>query len=459
MNLGDNLKKLRKEYNLSQEQLADKLGVSRQSVSKWESNLAYPEMDKVLQICKMFNLNIDELLNQDIKNVNENKKSKLTINKYIDDFLEFVTKTIDIFINMKFIDRVKFILEQCFIIFIIYLFAIIIGGVGNYLINTLFEFLPYNIYRIIHLICSDIYIVISLIVGIILFFHIFKTRYLDYYVIINNDNNSEDVDNDNNDYNNSDNKTYFLSKKKEKIIIRDPEHSGYNFISGLLRCLLFIIKLLIIFVSIWFCFSLISLAIVLIMSFMFIKTGLLFVGSFIIIISSMIINLIILDIGYNFIVNKSSNKRLLFISFLCSLIGLGIGIGLCFISSINFKIETDYSVKDIEYIDMDDDIVIVNSWGDNVEYVSENRDNIKIEIEHSRFFKNNIDKHNKYVYIDIKENYDNVMEIIREEIDSINKKKITNYSSYKIIVYASPSNIDKIIKNDDNRYKNYEYDE
>ena len=67
MNLSDNLKRIRKENNLSQEQLADKLGVSRQSVSKWESGQAYPEMDKVLQLCQLFNLNIDELLNQNIK--------------------------------------------------------------------------------------------------------------------------------------------------------------------------------------------------------------------------------------------------------------------------------------------------------------------------------------------------------------------------------------------------------
>ena len=58
MNLSDNLKRIRKENNLSQEQLADKLGVSRQSVSKWESGQAYPEMDKVLQLCQLFNLNI-----------------------------------------------------------------------------------------------------------------------------------------------------------------------------------------------------------------------------------------------------------------------------------------------------------------------------------------------------------------------------------------------------------------
>ena len=84
MNLSDNLKKIRKEHNLSQEALADKLGVSRQSVSKWESGAAYPEMDKVLQLCKMFDLNIDELLNQDIKAVKENKKNKVDVNKYID---------------------------------------------------------------------------------------------------------------------------------------------------------------------------------------------------------------------------------------------------------------------------------------------------------------------------------------------------------------------------------------
>ena len=67
MNLADNLKKIRKDNNLSQEQLAEKLGVSRQSVSKWESGLSYPEMDKVLQICQLFNLNINELINEDIK--------------------------------------------------------------------------------------------------------------------------------------------------------------------------------------------------------------------------------------------------------------------------------------------------------------------------------------------------------------------------------------------------------
>ena len=84
MNLSDNLKRIRKENNLSQEQLADKLGVSRQSVSKWESGQAYPEMDKVLQLCQLFNLNIDELLNQNIKDVNNKKQAKNTFNKFLE---------------------------------------------------------------------------------------------------------------------------------------------------------------------------------------------------------------------------------------------------------------------------------------------------------------------------------------------------------------------------------------
>ena len=112
MNLADNLKKIRKENNLSQEDLADKLGVSRQSVSKWESKQAYPEMDKVLQLCKMFNLNIDDLLNQDINDVNNKKQVKNNINKYIDDFFNYITKTINMFSQMDFKSKLKCIFEQ-----------------------------------------------------------------------------------------------------------------------------------------------------------------------------------------------------------------------------------------------------------------------------------------------------------------------------------------------------------
>ena len=54
MSLGENLQYLRKRDNITQEQLAEQLDVSRQSVSKWESDTTYPEMEKLLQLCQMF---------------------------------------------------------------------------------------------------------------------------------------------------------------------------------------------------------------------------------------------------------------------------------------------------------------------------------------------------------------------------------------------------------------------
>lgn len=49
MSLGENLQFLRKRENMTQEQLAEALEVSRQSVSKWESDSTYPETDKLMQ--------------------------------------------------------------------------------------------------------------------------------------------------------------------------------------------------------------------------------------------------------------------------------------------------------------------------------------------------------------------------------------------------------------------------
>ena len=66
MTLGEKIAKQRKELNYTQEQLADILGVSRQSISKWESDIAYPETDKLIKMGKLFDCSMDYLLNEDI---------------------------------------------------------------------------------------------------------------------------------------------------------------------------------------------------------------------------------------------------------------------------------------------------------------------------------------------------------------------------------------------------------
>lgn len=57
------LQKIRKEKGLSQEELADKLGVSRQAVSKWECGEASPDTDKLILLSRLYGISIDELLN------------------------------------------------------------------------------------------------------------------------------------------------------------------------------------------------------------------------------------------------------------------------------------------------------------------------------------------------------------------------------------------------------------
>ena len=62
MNLGEKLYELRKEKNLSQEEVADKLNVTRQTVSKWETNQSTPDFDKIVPLCELFEISTEELL-------------------------------------------------------------------------------------------------------------------------------------------------------------------------------------------------------------------------------------------------------------------------------------------------------------------------------------------------------------------------------------------------------------
>ena len=66
MTLGQKISKLRSLAGISQEQLAEKVNVSRQSVSKWEMDQSLPQIDKVLQLCELFDISTDKLLCGDI---------------------------------------------------------------------------------------------------------------------------------------------------------------------------------------------------------------------------------------------------------------------------------------------------------------------------------------------------------------------------------------------------------
>lgn len=71
MSFAENLKQVRKEKNLSQEELAEILDVSRQAVSKWEQGIGYPEVEKLLLMANRLNISLDSLMAAEIAKEND----------------------------------------------------------------------------------------------------------------------------------------------------------------------------------------------------------------------------------------------------------------------------------------------------------------------------------------------------------------------------------------------------
>lgn len=89
MNLGEKIYELRTEKGLSQGDLADELDVSRQSVSKWENNTAVPDLDKLIKLCDIFEISLDELTGREQTKAEPKEKETNTIK----DFKNSLTKT------------------------------------------------------------------------------------------------------------------------------------------------------------------------------------------------------------------------------------------------------------------------------------------------------------------------------------------------------------------------------
>lgn len=446
--LSENLKRIRKDNNLSQEQLAEKLGVSRQSVSKWENGEAYPEMDKVLQLCKMFNLNIDELLNQDLKEVNENKQSKINVDKYVRDFLDYVTKTINLFSSMKFKDIVKCLIEQCFIGISILIVVLILGMLLGNLFHGVFFFIPGEYYYSVYNLFSSIYFVFAFIVGLCLMLHIFKVRYLDYFVI--KDNEVEEIIEDKKEV--KEEKKMF-ERKEEKVIIRDPKDSKGGFISLLAKGILYMIKFFVLLLGISFSLSLIGFVITLVLSFVIAKTGLVFIGILLILLGCIFINLIILNLVYNFLRSVKSKTKVLMFIFVSSLIIFGSGVGLTCIGFLDFDYisedeNTNY-IETVEVIKMRDDYYIEHMF--NVEFVESDNTDLKIVVSHPDFHKVECIISNNNIWFN---DYDvDGIKIINKIIDDFNDRKIMEYGYFKVKIYTTNENINKL---KENRY-NYFY--
>ena len=446
-----NLKKIRKDNNLSQEQLADELGVSRQAISKWESGAAYPEMDKIIAICDKFDLNIDDLLHRDIKEVKGEEQSKKNLNKYIDDTLKFITDTVNLFSNMNFKSKIKCLFEQGIIALFLICISLIIYFILGTLGSNLYGILPYKLYYFFEVIGETIVGAALIIASIIIFIHIFKMRYLDYYNEIKNDvkeETKEEVNEEKKNDNKEDNKICFRNNEN-KIIIRDPSHSEYRFVNGLARIIIGIFKFFALCLSAFVIMAIIFLFIAFVSSFLLYKTGAVFFGLLATTLSSAIIAIIILLILINFVFNRINDKKKMIWTFIISLVTFGIGCGLIFVGSLSFDVVTELEnpvivtkeyknsnnilispYYDIEYDVVDSDIITIDyavPYGCTVEDAIESDETISPNLI-----------------------CDNPTSIIRDFIKNINDNKkivISEKGINKITIHANKKNIKTIKEN------------
>ena len=298
---------MRKKNNMSQEQLADRLNVSRQAVSKWESGNSVPDMTKIMELCKILNCSLEELVDDGIaKKTSSNNEGKLDINSYFKEILNFITKTINMFWSMTFNEKIKCVLEMLFIILLLFFTWGMLGGIIRNIFQNILSLLPDEANNLIVGFCSVIYGLIGFILGIIVVIHIFKIRYLDYFITIEDENattKSKEAAIENDDNKEKVQQLKFIDNKKNKIIIRDPKHSTYSFFGILAKILVLIIKLNLAICSIFAIITFVLLVFFQTMSIWFIRKSIFFLGTTLLLLGLLMINYLVLKFIYNFIFN------------------------------------------------------------------------------------------------------------------------------------------------------------
>lgn len=442
MNFSKNLKKLRKDKNISQEQLAEELGVSRQSVSKWESDQAYPEMDKIILLCKLFNVSIDDLLNNDIGEVKSTKDYKLNLNNSLDSFLNFISRTIDLFTSLKFRAKLSLIIEQLILIFILYF---VYAQVGSVIRRVIFGILGYGSGRAANFllrIAESIYLIAFIILAVTILLHIFKRRYLDYHKVeVKEDSNLK-----------TENTEVIKAKREDKVIIRDAKDSEYGIVKNLLRIMLIFIKAFAILLAVGASFSFVSLMIAISTSFLIIKSGFLFVGIFTMILAALVLNFVVLKVLYYFIVGQNLRKKQIGIIFLIGFVVFGLGAGAFNYGITKMNFVNDPYAKEFQVIstdvEMKDDLMVFSYLPTEVEYVASEDEDLKIIVRQSHLYDFHINQEENKIKIH-RNSKDFHFDQIRKILNDINAKKILHYEQAKVTVYSKEENLIKLKANKD----------
>lgn len=459
MSFNEKLQKLRKDSKMSQEQLADLLAVTRQSVSKWESGQTYPEMDKLLGICKIFNCTLEELTNDSLKvNLNKSEKRNYTT-VLLESFLDFINKTYNYFIKITFKDFIKLIFTLFVLVSILGLIKI---SVSAFFDEFYYAFLDKSkIMNFIVVLVVVVSNVVYYVLGLFIILYIFKIGFLDKKEdLVENDNSEEKVNLEEDNKVKSDKtiKKASLGASKSKVI-----SPLFKFLGSVL---MFFVKIGLVFMIIPFAILLVILGFALAVDFylIFFK-GIGFWGVFLLIVFLLLLDILVIEYLYNVLNSKCNNYRRMLITLIVGILGIGLSSGLIMIEVSKLDIvdeapSAEIIVKDYSYDFNKDMAFIEENYYVDINYVVDNtlKDKVNIELKYYDYlddvdFVNNSNQfYLSYVYGNVKSKY--LLEIV---LSNLKENKIYDYSKLKSIsvdIITSENNINILKENHEKQWEN-----
>lgn len=459
MKFGENLQKLRKEKGISQEQLAEQLGVTRQSVSKWESGNSYPEMDKIVAICNLFHCDMDVLINKDITEEREKKDASSVVKEIFSGVTNYVKKTIYLFEHKSLKDIIKMCAQVFIIICVILLFAIPFMLLKEIVVSLFYtgnNWFSIFFAKFWNFIFNGGYAILA----IATFLYIFKIKFLDNEEIIveeveDKTQNSEEVSEDNSSKTDSS-----KSSEKKKVKIIKVKKNDFSLLDLLVKAITVCLKCLFVLFLIPIIIGTIMLLIGLVLLIVLIFKGLFLAGTILLFLGGIVFAIVLIELMLDFIFNLKFSKRRIIITIISSIVVSSIGLGLSIWYFLNLNVINDVptsfktETKEEIYTMTDDFLIHYDDYSFNTKFVEDNSltNQVRVRIDYYTIANDvSIERTDNEVYL----NYEtvdgvNIKQITDSIIKDLKHNKIHTYDQLgqvSITITTSKINVDKIQDN------------
>lgn len=456
MKFGENLQKLRKEKGISQEQLAEQLGVTRQSVSKWESGASYPEMDKIVALCNMFHCDMDALINKDITEERERKDATGVVKNLFQSAANYVKKTIYLFEHKSFKDIVKLLAQIIIIVCVILCFSIPFMLLKEIVISLFYtgnNWFSMFFSKFWEFIFNASYAVLA----IATFLYIFKVKFLDGEEVVEIIEEEEVPEKEGKDIGKH-------PEEKQKVKVVKVKSNDFSLLDLLSKVITICLKGMFLLFLIPIVIGTIFTVVILVLLIALIFRGLFLTGPILLVLSVVILGIVVIELILNFIFNLKISKRRIIITMISTIIlgSIGIGLSIWYFLNLNVINEVPKEFKSDtkeEIYPMTDDILIHYYNNGNLDFIEDNsmQDKVRIRIDYYPI-ANDVDlvEENNEIYLDfdIVENID-IKEITDSVINNLKKGKFHDYDKLgqvSMTITTSKENIEKIKDN----YQHYQ---